>query len=637
MNRLGIFVFYDKQGIVDRYVEYLLEGLKDYLSRLVIVCNGLITEMGRECLAKYSDEIYVRDNTGYDAMAYKLALTSYVGWDDVDEFDEILLFNDTFYGPIYPFSEMFEKMDREQCDFWGITCERKFNDYVFGSDSVTPTHVHTYFCVYRKSAVMNMAFKEYWNNFDSTEWFFSDVCRHEMTFTKVLEDEGLTWKTYVELPMYHSDDMLDASVNPYYSLAYDIIKEYRCPILKRKNFIIKNLSYRTGTCGEETRKALEYVAKETTYNEDYIWENIIRLYNIYEIKNALHLDYVLTWDENVYTYQHKNIKIFILVQDEKSKIQLMEYLEKPYSNKNVDVISSYEEWGSKLNVLDNEIKYVCFLKLDSFSTDEPMTIRKSRNYIFLENTIKSIGYTENIVKLFEENKRLGILTVPVPIHGNEFGQLHDLWGNEFEQVIRVSEKMGLQLNISCDIPCINKEMAMWCRLDAIRFHLQLFQKNNMSVNARIIPYIAQNEGYYTGTVMNVDYASLYINNLLYDVMGCVQKCYKECSFTDYKSFCETRIETVVRGYKNVMIYGAGANGIKVSNLFKRKKLDLKGFVVSDDQPKQAKKNGFPIYRLSDVPFKKEETLIIVSVAYSRSRNAIVKNLKMNGYKNYYLL
>ena len=262
MKRLGVFVFYDKQGIVDHYVEYLLDGLKEHMSRLVIVCNGLLTDQGRNRLNKYTKEIYVRENTGFDAMGYKLAMTSYLGWKEIEQFDEVLLFNDTFYGPVYDFSEMFAAMEHVSCDFWGITCEKQFKDYLFGSGQVAPTHIHTYFCVYRKHAFMNEVFKNYWNEFDSTEWFFSDVCRHEMIFTQVLEQAGLTWKTYVELPDYHEKDMLDASVNPYYSLAYDIIKNDRCPILKRKNFIIKNLSWRTGTGGSDLGKyspAVQYL------------------------------------------------------------------------------------------------------------------------------------------------------------------------------------------------------------------------------------------------------------------------------------------------------------------------------------------------------------------------------------------
>ena len=39
-KRLGIYFFYDKNGIVDRYIPYFLEDFKKNLTDLLIVSNG---------------------------------------------------------------------------------------------------------------------------------------------------------------------------------------------------------------------------------------------------------------------------------------------------------------------------------------------------------------------------------------------------------------------------------------------------------------------------------------------------------------------------------------------------------------------------------------------------------------------
>ena len=93
MKRLGIFVFYDKEGIVDNYVCYLLKNLEKFLDHLIIICNGQLTDKGRKRLEAFSDDIHIRENTGYDAMAYKLAMTEYLGWDEILKYDEVLTFN----------------------------------------------------------------------------------------------------------------------------------------------------------------------------------------------------------------------------------------------------------------------------------------------------------------------------------------------------------------------------------------------------------------------------------------------------------------------------------------------------------------------------------------------------------------
>ena len=47
-KRLAIFFFYDRGGIVDSYVPYLLEDLKKNVSEIFVVCNGKLKEEGKK-------------------------------------------------------------------------------------------------------------------------------------------------------------------------------------------------------------------------------------------------------------------------------------------------------------------------------------------------------------------------------------------------------------------------------------------------------------------------------------------------------------------------------------------------------------------------------------------------------------
>ena len=108
-KRLGIFFFFDAQGVVDSYVETLLTDMVKNLSELVIVVNGELTAKSYAKLTAFTDNIILRENKGLDAWAYKTAMESY-GWDRLVEFDEVVLFNATIMGPVYPFEEMFTEM-----------------------------------------------------------------------------------------------------------------------------------------------------------------------------------------------------------------------------------------------------------------------------------------------------------------------------------------------------------------------------------------------------------------------------------------------------------------------------------------------------------------------------------------------
>ena len=113
MKRLGIFFFYEKNGDVDDFITYYLADLNKNLTELVVVCNGKLSEQGREAFSQFTDNIIVRENKGLDVWAYKTALDSY-GWAKLSEFDEIVMTNSTLMGPVRPLKEMFDAMWENQ-------------------------------------------------------------------------------------------------------------------------------------------------------------------------------------------------------------------------------------------------------------------------------------------------------------------------------------------------------------------------------------------------------------------------------------------------------------------------------------------------------------------------------------------
>ena len=154
VRRLVIYFFYDADGIVDRYVPYMLEDISRSCTELFIVCNGKLTSEGRETFRKLTPHIFVRENTGFDVWAYKESLEHY-GWDQLKEFDEVVMMNSTIMGPLYPFSEMFDEMNQRDVDFWGITKHHKYPSDPFHSISYgyIPEHVQSHFIAVRNSMV----------------------------------------------------------------------------------------------------------------------------------------------------------------------------------------------------------------------------------------------------------------------------------------------------------------------------------------------------------------------------------------------------------------------------------------------------------------------------------------------------
>ena len=166
MKRLCIFCFYDSKGIVDKSVEYLLGELTLNSDRLVIVVNGNIEDDSKKTIETYSKDIVVRENAGYDAGAYKFAIFKYLKIEEVRQYDELILCNDTFIGPFVPFKDIFATMGKRECDWWAIN----------GVNWKFLPDIQSYFWVFNKSIIQDDKFFKYWQyNIDVHTHCLEDV------------------------------------------------------------------------------------------------------------------------------------------------------------------------------------------------------------------------------------------------------------------------------------------------------------------------------------------------------------------------------------------------------------------------------------------------------------------------------
>ena len=52
VQRCAIFLFFDKDGIVDKYIENMLADLQKNVDYLLVVCNGFVDFQGLKRLKK---------------------------------------------------------------------------------------------------------------------------------------------------------------------------------------------------------------------------------------------------------------------------------------------------------------------------------------------------------------------------------------------------------------------------------------------------------------------------------------------------------------------------------------------------------------------------------------------------------
>lgn len=264
VKRIGIFAFYDESGYVDEYVEVLLNSIQNLIQRLVIVVSGKIEEKSYGRLKKYSNDIFVRKNCGYDGGAYKDVFTKFLVNEDWEQWDEILLFNDTFYAPLYPWEDVFKSMKSDNVDFWGLSRYpgggRKLST---GKD--IPSHIQGYFLVCKKKLFLSQPWKNFWDNLVYPTSYWEAVEKFEIYFSIYFSNYGFLAGAYTD----NTNIAIKTCENPYTHYIEELIKNYKFPIMKRKLICLEHLN--------EAKNTIDHIKENINYNVDLIYSHIQRL------------------------------------------------------------------------------------------------------------------------------------------------------------------------------------------------------------------------------------------------------------------------------------------------------------------------------------------------------------------------
>ena len=559
-KRLIIFLFYDKDGIIDNYIPTLFEGLKEFYEKLCFVVNGKLQDEGKEKLEKYVTDFLVRENKGFDVWGYKEGLEFY-GWEELKNYDEVILMNYTIFGPLYPFSEMFDTMNKKDLDFWGITKHHEVDFDVFGTCKYgyIPEHIQSSFLVIRQSLLKTKDYQNMWKNMPMINSYAESVGLYEAIFTKEFNEKGYKSGVYID-----TTDLEGYTRYPLMMMSDELIINRRCPIIQLKSFSQNYMDILTDTFGSCTLNSYNFIEKKTNYDTDLIWENILRTSNMASIKRLMHLNYILPTEyekKKIDVNKDKLLLIFHIHFEDSidesmkymksmplnsdilitvSKIKLKEKLkekikELPYKNIEIRVVENRgKEISSLLIVAKDRVmnyNYVCFMH----DRKDPEQIALLQSFSFrhkyYESNLSSKEYVMNILGLFKENKKLGMLMPPLPNHGNYFHMIGNEWGDYLKETEELAKKLGLKIPIYWGEEPISPLGTMfWFRPEAMK---KLFDydwkyeeistnskpKNSVPVQAieRIYGFVIQDAGYYGAWVMTENVAKVELTNLNYSI------------------------------------------------------------------------------------------------------------------------
>ena len=225
---------------------FIIDELRANVSFLCVVVNGEASNL--QNIERIADLVLKRENRGFDAGAYKYAMKNPIVARKINEFDELLLVNDSFLGPLCNLDSIFERMKDSKADFWGLSL---VSNELF-------THIQSYFLVFKKHVLNSGCLQEFFERFidENTEDFEYVLMTFENGLFNYLTDSGFTFDSYGHKPIYYSP----------YDNPFEFLTIEKVPIVKKKFYTINNYDK------SQADKVMQYVIDETSYPEEIIRE-----------------------------------------------------------------------------------------------------------------------------------------------------------------------------------------------------------------------------------------------------------------------------------------------------------------------------------------------------------------------------
>jgi len=561
-KRICIYFFYDRDGIVDKYVSHQLKDLRKNVDYIHCVVNGTLTSSGRKTLEEVTDQIQIRENRGNDVGAYKAAL-NYIGWEVLREYQELVLTNNTNFGPVYPFRTVFDWAKDQDVDFWGLTWDQKgmWKEKNKGPHrNSRDTFYNSCFLALRTPLFGSKLLIDFLDEIPDDATYLVSGMYFEHAFPGYFEDRGYTGAVFCDTTDDYNYPMLHNPVR--------LLQEYRMPLFKKRSFFHHYTDTLYNTTGEATAQLIRYLEEETDYDMDLVWDAILRTRNLADIVRCAQLRRVLPRDLYVNPGAKNNLKIgvvyhayypdlfdediayidnfpkdagvLITTNTEEKKLLLEEKLKKigrkgtviQIANRGRDVSSLLV--GAADFVFDYDL--VCFGHDKKSEHTRPQSVGRSWAYKVNENVFATKEYVANVIDLFAKEKRLGIAFPPYPNH-NVYCNMNTAWTVNFANTARLLKDLGANVNIHEKTWCVAPlGTCFWFRPEALK---KLFMGYNdkgweytdfprepnrndetlLHAVERSYAYFAQDAGFYPAFIYNNKLAEIELTNLEFNLSG----------------------------------------------------------------------------------------------------------------------
>lgn len=543
-RRVIFYLVYDERGNIDDYIPYKLNHLRPFAEHIVAIVNGTITAEGREKLLTVVDEIWERENVGFDVGGYAMAIGKF-GQDRLAEFDELILMNYTFFGPVRPFEAVFERMNTLEVGFWGMTDHGPSDPNPITLEGIMPAHIQSHWIAVRRSLFLTEEWRQYWRDMPVITTYQESVLLHESKFTEHFESLGHPYSVAYPYQNY------GPSVHPAFESAITLLGD-GCPVLKRRPFFHDPLYLdREAIIG----RWLVESATSQGYPEQFIWQSMTRtaparmLYTNASMMEILPSQTV-GYDESK---PFRVVAILHVFYDEMMD-ELLDRTATLPSGFDLVVTTNSAEKASAIRaviarrndvgILRSEVRVVpsnrgrdqgafyvtCRDVLVSGDYDLVVKIHSKRSVqdggrgVFfkrqqLENLLETKGYTANVLGMFQREPGLGLVYPPM-IHIG-YPTMGNAWFTNFDAAEVLMKSLDIRVPLDTSSPLAPYGGMFIARPEALAtMTAREWQFEDYApegsygdgtlshVQERLVTYAAADRGYHTRTIANTGYAAI---------------------------------------------------------------------------------------------------------------------------------
>lgn len=213
-KKICLFAGFDETNVIQDYVVFYLKELSKFAD-VYYLADCPLPQEELDKLTGITKAAYAFRHGKYDFGSWQ-ELIKLVTWGEIDKYDQLIFANDSCYGPVFPFQEMFDKMEAQHLDFWGITKNTTFH-----------FHLQSYFLVFNAPVFSLEKFRVFMENITPQKTFLDVVKTYEIRLTQMLIEEGFSAGVYA-----NESGAKNLALYPTRSLAM-----YRVPLIKVKCFL----------------------------------------------------------------------------------------------------------------------------------------------------------------------------------------------------------------------------------------------------------------------------------------------------------------------------------------------------------------------------------------------------------------